>query len=87
MDVKGLFLLSWSVLDQPCELDVVEVTCAVEFLLVEHLFDLFLGESFTHRGEQTLQLLSGDRLRAFGVEAFESVVDDVFGVGSVKFLT
>jgi len=84
---NGLFLLLGSVLDQPGELNVVEVTCVVDVLLVEHLLDFFFGESFSHAGQKSLELVAVDELGAFRVETFESVVDDVFGVGSVEFLT
>jgi len=43
-----LFLLSRTVLDQPGELDVVEHSGIVTVLLVEHFFNFFFGESFTH---------------------------------------
>jgi len=83
-----LFLLVLgSVLDQPGELDVVEVSCAVAFLFVEHLFHLLLRESFAHRLQKSFQLLSWDHLCAVGVEAFEGVSDDVFGVSTVELLT
>merc|ERR1712183_515299 len=82
-----LFLLVLrTVLDQSCELDVVEVASVVTILLVEHLFDLFLRESFAHCLQESFQLLSWDHLCAFGVEAFEGVSDDVFGVGTVELL-
>jgi len=83
-----LFLLVLrTVLDQSCELDVVEVASVVTILFVEHLFDLFFRESFSHRLQESFQLLSWDHLCAFGVEAFEGVSDDVFGVGTVELLT
>merc|ERR1711931_322360 len=82
-----LFLLSRTVLHQSCELDVVEVSCIVTVLLVEHLFDFLLGESFAHRRQKPLELLTWDHLLAVRVEALEGVEDDVFGVGSVELLT
>jgi len=84
---NGLFLLSGSVLDQPGELNVVEVTGIVDVLLVEHLLDFFLGESFSHAGQKSLEFVAVDHFVAVRVEAFESVVDDIFGIGSVEFLT
>jgi len=84
---NGLFLLSGSVLDQPGELNVVEVTGIIDVLLVEHLLDFLLGESFSHTGEKSLQFVSVDDFVAVGVEALEGVVDDVFGIGSVELLT
>jgi len=84
---NGLFLLSGSVLDQPSELNVVEVTGIIDVLLVEHLLDFFLGESFSHAGQKSLEFVTVDDFVAVRVEAFESVVDDIFGIGSVEFLT
>jgi len=82
-----LFLLSRTVLDQPGELDVVEHSGIVTVLLVEHFFNFFFGESFTHCRQESFEFFSRDHLGAFGVEALESVEDNVFGVGSVELLT
>jgi len=84
---NGLFLLSGSVLDQPCEFNVVEVTGIIDVLLVEHLLDFFLGESFSHAGQKSLEFVTVDHFVAVRVEAFESVVDDIFGISSVELLT
>jgi len=82
-----LFLLSGTVLYQPGEFNVVEHAGIVTVLFIEHLLDLLLGESFAHRRQESFEFFSGDQLGAFGVEALESVEDDVLGVGSVELLT
>ena len=74
-------------LDQPRELEVIEVAGIVTFLLVEHLFDFFFRESLAHGLEETLKFFAGNDFGAFGVEAFEGVLDDIFGIGSVQLLT
>jgi len=81
-----LFLLSGTVFHQSGELNVVEVSCFVTVLFVEHLFNFFLGESFTHRRQESFEFLTGDHLLAVRVEALESIEDDVLGVGSVELL-
>jgi len=85
--VNSLFLLFGTVLDQPGELEVVEVAGIVELLFVEHLFNFFLGEAFAHAGHESLEFCTGDHLGVFGVEALECVLDDVFGVRAVELLS
>jgi len=84
---NSLFLFFGTVLDQSGEFEVVEVAGFVEILFVEHLIDFFFGESFSHGHEETFKFFAGDDLQTVRVEAFEGVLDDIFGIGTMEFLT
>merc|ERR1711887_10693 len=79
----SLFVLFWTVLDKPGELNIVEVSVFIDILFCEHFIEFFFREAFTHRRQKSLQFLSWDHFCAIRVEAFERVLDNIFRVGSV----
>merc|ERR1719447_923442 len=76
---ESLFLISGSVLDQPRELEVVEVSGIVTLLFIEHLRDLFGCEPLPHGHKETFEFVTLDHTRLVWIEALKGVLDDIFG--------
>merc|ERR1719427_1594857 len=83
----SLFLISGTVLDQPCEFEVIEVAGIVTLLFVEHLRRLFRSEPLSHRHKETFKFVTVDHTRLLWIETLECVLDDIFGVGTVELST
>merc|ERR1719427_2000394 len=84
---ESLFLISGSVLDQPRELEVVEVSCIITLLFIEHLGHLFCCEPLSHGHKETFEFVTLDDSSLVWIKTLKGVLDDIFGVRTVQLTT
>ena len=70
-----------------CFTFVVEVSVGIDGGSGHHAVEFLLGESVGLRGENVSEVFLGDGAFALGVEKFESVENNVLGIGTVELVS